>query len=115
MGLLDYIFGPRPLTRDEIRALVQIELKPIIMTQAEAAAQLKAVRAQQDKSVGEIDALQTESTAQLERIKALEALINAGGDVSPELATALKDVVDGQQAVDDKIPDAPTPVPVPEA
>lgn len=104
MALFDLLF---PQTAKTITKL--------IMTTQEAVDQLKAVAAQQQKSIGEIGALQDESNAQALRIKDLEEIINAGGEVSTELATALAAVVSGQQAVDDKIPDPPTPVPAPEA
>lgn len=111
VALVDFLF---PSLAKDIRE-IKAAIKTIQMTQQEAAEQLQAVAAQQQKSIGEIDALQTESTAQGQRIKDLEAIINAGGEVSPGLATALAAVVAGQQAVDDKIPDAPAPVTLPEA
>ena len=75
-------------------------LEKIMATQADAAAQLKAVKEKLDKVAVEENGLQT-------RIAELIATINAGGSVTPELQAAIDAVVAQAQVLDDITPDAP--------
>lgn len=79
-------------------------------TQAELAKTLQDVLAQQKKSLAEI---QNQSTTLQQKIADLEAVIAAGGAVTPELEQAVADVKAQAQLVDDAIPDTPEPPPAP--
>jgi hypothetical protein len=81
-------------------------------TQAELAADLRAVRSQQEKTAAEIVAVQEAQTLALAKIAELEALISAGSIVSQELIDAVAAVKAQAQVVDDLIPDAVVPPPV---
>lgn len=89
--------------------LAEMERK-IMATQAELAADLRAVRAQQEKTATEIAALQEAQNVAINKITELEALVAAGGTVTQELVDAVAAVKAQAQVVDDLIPDAP-PVP----
>jgi len=81
------------------------KLDRIIMNQAELAAGLKAIQTQ----VGKVAAEQAaKSDALIAKVAELEAIIAAGGDVTPEVTEALEGVKTALQALDDVIPDAPT-------
>ena len=83
------------------------KLDRIIMNQAELATGLKAIQTQ----VGKVAAEQAaKSDALIAKVAELEAIIAAGGDVTPEVTEALEGVKTALQALDDVIPDAP-PVP----
>ena len=78
-------------------------LKQIIMTQAELAAGLKTLAAQQGKIAKE----QSDRFDVLtKKIADLEAAINAG-EVQPEVTAAFAEVQAAAQSLDDSIPDAP--------
>jgi len=80
------------------------KLDRIIMNQAELAAGLKAIQTQ----VGKVAAEQAaKSDALIAKVAELEAIIAAGGDVTPEVTEALEGVKTALQALDDVIPDAP--------
>jgi len=85
-------------------------LDRIIMNQAELAAGLRAIQTQATKVASEqarrFDAADTE-------IKRLLALLEAGGEVTTEVAEAMDGVKTTMQAFDDVIPDDPTPPPTP--
>ena len=82
------------------------KLDKILMNQAELAAGLNAIQTQ----VGKVAAEQAaKSDALIAKVAELEAIIAAGGDVTPEVTTALEGVKTALQALDDVIPDAPTP------
>ena len=66
-------------------------------TQAEAAAQLTALKDQLVKANGEIQA----------KIQALIDAANNAADVGPELAEAIEALKPAAQALDDIVPDAP--------
>jgi hypothetical protein len=72
-------------------------LKKILMNQAELAAELKAVKDQNDKSRAEV----------LAKFDALEAAIVAAGNTSPEVDAALAELKASVQTDDDLIEDAP--------
>ena len=78
-------------------------------TQAELAADLKAVLAKQQKTADEIKALQAGQDVLTAKIVELQALVDAGGTVSQELIDAVAAVKAQAQVVDDLIPDVPTP------
>lgn len=77
----------------------------IMKTQAELTADLEAILAQNQKTATEIAGIQTESTALQARVTELEAVIAAGGNVSPELEAAVAAVKAQAQVLDDQIPD----------
>ena len=76
------------------------KLRTIMTTQTELATQLDAVSAQ-------IDKIGTETSTTLQKVKDLEALLAAGGTVSPEVQTALDALKAHVQTVDDLVADAP--------
>ena len=80
------------------------KLDQIIMNQAELAAGLTKIQTQVGKVAKEqsdrFDALSKE-------IADLKAVIDAGGNVTPEVAQAVTDVQTALQSLDDTIPDAP--------
>lgn len=99
-------------------------------TQAEIVAQLKQVSQDLKDGNAAIASLQTEVTKVggetdnlIKQIADLKAIIDAGGTITQELQDAVADVATqagsvksgiasvatGVQAVDDKVPDAPTP------
>lgn len=80
-------------------------------TQAELAADLELVLAQQVKTAGEVAAVQESVTDLQAQVEELEALIEggAGGEVSQELIDAVAAVKAQAQIVDDLIPDVVTP------
>jgi len=83
-------------------------------SQKELADDLGKVLTQLKKSAGEIKGVQTEVDTLKQKVIDLEAVINAGGDASPELVDAVQAVKDQTQVVDDSIPDpvvVPTPTP----
>jgi hypothetical protein len=77
-------------------------LNKIMATQAEIVAQLATVKATLDK-------VATEETALMDKITALEAIIAATPDASPELVAAVQAVSDQAGVLDALVPDAPTP------
>jgi septal ring factor EnvC (AmiA/AmiB activator) len=76
-------------------------LNSIFMNQAELAAQLQALKAQSDKSRGEIVA----------KFETLEAAIANQGQTTPEVDAALADLKSSIQTTDDLIPDVPAEIP----
>lgn len=87
------------------------QLKHIMATQSELAADLKAVLAQQQKTAGEITAVQKSVDDLKAQIVVLEGQISAGGTVTQELIDAVAAVKTQAQVVDDLIPDVPPPAP----
>ena len=85
---------------------IEHQLKHIMATQTELAADLKAVLAQQQKTAGEITAVQASVDTLKARIVDLEGQIAAGGTVSQELVDAVAAVKAQAQIVDDLNPDA---------
>ena len=69
-----------------------------MLTQAEAAAQIRSLTAQ-------IAKIGTETSKTLQKVTDLEAVITAGGNVSPEVEAALADAKTQAQATDDLVPD----------
>ncbi len=80
------------------------KLNQILMNQKEEAAALVALKAQIQKATAE---QQAASDALKKEVADLKAVIDAGGDVTPEVASALADVQAAVQTLDDTIPDAP--------
>jgi len=91
--------------------LEQME-KRIMATQAELVAKLNATLEQQKKSAVEIQAVQASVDDLKKKIADLQAIIDAGGTVTPELVDAVNAVANQAQVVDDLIPDAPPAPPV---
>lgn len=87
--------------------VIQLLLK-IMATQIQLTADLKAVLAQQKKTSQEIASVQAATDVLTAKIVELEAVIAAGGEVSPELADAVAAVKAQAQAIDDQIPDLPS-------
>lgn len=78
-------------------------LDKIMATQAEAAVEVRNLTAK-------INKIGTETATTLQKVKDLEAIIVAGGEVSEELRTALDEAIAAATAADDLTPDAtPTP------
>lgn len=95
--------------------LTQMENR-IMATQAELSADLRAVRAKQEKTAQEIADLQTAQNVAIQKIVQLEEVIAAGTAPSQELVDAVAAVKAQAQIVDDLIPDVgtpPTPVIIP--
>jgi hypothetical protein len=88
------------LTRKATRIMVQ---------EAELVQELSGVNAQLVKVADEIGGLQASVDVLNQRIVELEAIIS-GGEATPELVAQVAAVKAQAQIVDDKIPDAPTPV-----
>lgn len=98
------------VAESEILAAI-LQLKETIMASAtELTAKLDAVAVQQQKTIGEIQALQGTVTELRQSVADLQAVIAAGGDPPPELVAAIDKVVALAQQVDDAIPDAPPTV-----
>ena len=90
------------VTKTDLRKLE----RKIVMTQTELAAGLTELQTQ----IANIAAEQAaRSDAHLAKIAELEALIVAGGDITLEVLTAFTGVKDTAQALDDVIPNPPTP------
>lgn len=79
--------------------------KRMARTQAELATDLDALTKQSAKIAKEQSDRFDELT---KKITELEAAINAGGEVSPEVEAKLAELKAAQQSLDDAIPDAPT-------
>jgi len=92
--------------------IAQLETK-LMATQAELAADLKLVSAQQKKTGDEIKALQASMNVLKDKITDLEEVIANGGGATTELTDAVAEVKAQAQVVDDLIPDPVTPPPVP--
>lgn len=88
----------------------QLERK-LMATQKELADDLKLVLAQQQKTVTEIQGLQTEVNTLKNTIVDLQKIIDAGGTIGQELVDAVAAVKAQAQVVDDQIPDVPVPNP----
>lgn len=88
---------------EELKAL-RVELKlfkeEIMTTQVELAADLATV-------VTEVQKIGAETQTLIGKVTELEAVIAAGGPVTPEVAAALQAVKDQLKIVDDLVPDAP--------
>lgn len=105
LGIVQVLILGRVLTH-----LRTINRKINMATQAEIAAGLKQIQTQ----IGKVAKEQSDRfDALTAKIKELTDLINAGGDATPEVTSALADVQTALQALDDTIPDAPTPPPTP--
>ena len=94
MSLLSYL----PVTRRSFNKLI-LEVLKIMTTQAELATEMAAVQAQLVK-IGE------ETSSLLLNIIELTALVEAGGNITPELQAAVDAVKAQAQVVDDLVPDA---------
>jgi len=80
------------------------KLDQIIMNQAELTVGLKTIQTQ----VGKVAKEQSDRFDVLSKeIQDLKDIINAGGDVTPEVTQAFADVQTALQSLDDSIPDAP--------
>ena len=78
-------------------------------SQAELAADLRAVRAQQEKTAKEIADVQSGVDSLKAKIVELEKIIADGNAPSQELVDAVAAVKEQAQIVDDLIPDLPAP------
>ena len=88
------------------------QLKDIIMASRDEIVQkLDAVNAQQQKTLGEIQGLQTKVNELNSTIEELKAVIAAGGDIPQEVSDAVDRVAAKAQEVDDAIPDVPATPP----
>lgn len=83
------------------------KLNNIMATQADLAADLRAVKAQQEKTLKEIQSVQTNVDTLKEKIVELEEIIREGATPSQELVDAVAAVKAQAQVVDDAIPDLP--------
>lgn len=111
MTLFGWYFGRLPGEQQRYNNLLK-QLKKIMATQTEIAAELNAVKEKLVSSTNKITKICTETDSLLTKIQALEETINAG-TVSPELQAAFDavkaqaDVVESTATgVDDKVPDA---------
>ncbi len=77
-------------------------LHTIMSTQQELATQLRTVTAQLNK-------ISTESTATLNKVTELQAIIDGGAPISDELQTAFDELKAQIQRVDDLVPDVGGP------
>ncbi len=78
------------------------DINKILMNQAEELAALKTLTTQLGKASDEIQA----------KLKALQDAIDAG-TVTPEVEAAVAELTTAAQKLDDIVPDAPNPGPVP--
>lgn len=81
-------------------AFVFFLLGKIMASQAELAAQVTAATEKLTK-------IGVETSTLITKVSDLEAIIAAGGDVSPELQAAVDALVAQAKVVDDLVPDAP--------
>jgi uncharacterized protein YoxC len=80
--------------------LIEME-KRMAKTQAELVTEMQALK-------GQITKIGTETATLLEKVKELQALIDAGGNtLTPETQAAWEEVKTAAQGVDDEVPDAP--------
>jgi chromosome segregation ATPase len=86
-----------------ILAMLQANTETIMATQAEHAAQLRAMGEQLAKTKQEI----------LDEVSALKTALEAGGGTTPEVDAAMQSLQDAVQQLDDLNPDAPAPAPAP--
>lgn len=80
--------------------------RKIMLSQAELTAGLLQIKTQVAKVAQEQSTRFDTLTA---KIAELQAIIAAGGTIGPEVEAALQEVKTALQALDDTIPDAPTP------
>ncbi len=92
MNLLELFFGGF--------ATIHQKLNKIMASQTQLAADLKVVKNQVAK-IGQ------ESSLTLKKVEELQAIIDAGEEVSPELQAAVDELKAQIQVVDDLVPDAP--------
>lgn len=90
----------------DVLGRIEQKLEKIMATQTEAAIQVNALTAK-------INKIGSETANTLQKVKDLEAIIVAGGEVTPELQAALDAAVAAAQVADDLIPDAQVPPPAP--
>jgi DNA repair exonuclease SbcCD ATPase subunit len=86
-----------------VEAAITISERNIMASQAEAVAELKAIKDQNKKSQAEVRAA---LDALLAKITALEAAV-ANAEATPELTAAVAELKTESQTLDDLIPDAP--------
>lgn len=96
MSLFTFNFNVREGGEDEITRKLAI----LMSTQAELATQLRTVTAQ-------IQKISAESSKTLQKVTDLQAVIDSGAAVSPELQAAVDELKAQVQLVDDLVPDAP--------
>ena len=85
---------------DQLTIVIILGIKKIMSTQAEAVLALTAINEQLAK-IGQ------ETSATLAKVAELQALIDAGATVTPELQAAIDAVKASAQKVDELVPDAP--------
>lgn len=109
-NLVSHVCGPISDNTAILTAIAQLK-EMLMATSAELTADLKLVLAQQQKTVAEIQSVQTAVNTLNAKIVELEAIIAAGGEgISQELTDAVAEVKAQAQVVDDQIPDLPTPL-----
>jgi chromosome segregation ATPase len=108
---------PELATKDDLRKLFEQFERKIMPTQAEIVVLVNQCNEALTDVATEVSKVAAETDGLQERIADLEAAVNNQNEASPELVaavTALKAqaivVADGVKAVDDKVPDAVTPV-----
>lgn len=100
-------------TKSDLRSL-EHKVNIMAATQKELVADLQLVNARQIKTAGEIATLSKGSDVLAVRVKELEDIVAAGGEVTQELIDAVASVKTQAQVVDDLIPDVvPGPVIIP--
>jgi uncharacterized protein YoxC len=94
----------------------QLKLNTIMATQAEIVQALKDANTALTEIATEVDKVGTETDGLITKIAALQATIDAGGTIGPELVSAMADVTASAAAlktkvvaVDDKVTDAAPP------
>lgn len=85
------------MPRNSFKKQVLTKLNQIIMTQAELAASITAVKDQLTKASGEIN----------DKITALTTALDNAGAVTPEVQEAIDGLKAAAQGLDDIVPDAP--------
>jgi hypothetical protein len=86
-------------------------LRQIMATQADIINDLKETKARQLKTASEIATVQATVDTLNKKIVDLEAIIAAGGEITPELATLVGEVKALAIATDEQLPDAVVPAP----
>lgn len=90
---------------------IERKIDQIMASQAEVAADLRTANAQLRKLIADTAGVQPAVDALLAKIVELEALVVAGAAVSQELIDAVAETKTLAQAVDDNVPELPTPPP----
>lgn len=84
-------------------------LAPVISLQQELAMNQQELAEQLTALGATVEKIGTETTGLIDAVAALQAALDAGGEVSHEVQAALADVQARVKAVDDLVPDAAPP------